>query len=213
MKTDELIALMSTDVAPVSAGAVGRRMASASLAAAGLALMVLMVWLGLRHDLMGAMHTGPFWMKAGYTIGLTVGGLMLVERLARPGTAPGSGLWVLAAAFMGVTTLGAINLALSAPRQWAAAWLGDSWTVCPFRILIISAPAFAAIIWGLKRFAPTRLALTGAAAGLLAGGIGATIYGLHCNESTAAFVATWYTLGIAACAGIGALLGPRLLRW
>jgi hypothetical protein len=28
-----------------------------------------------------------------------------------------------------------------------------------------------------------------------------------------AFVATWYTLGIAATGALGALLGPRLLRW
>ena len=27
------------------------------------------------------------------------------------------------------------------------------------------------------------------------------------------FVATWYTLGIALTAALGALLGPRLLRW
>jgi hypothetical protein len=27
------------------------------------------------------------------------------------------------------------------------------------------------------------------------------------------FVAVWYTLGIACCALIGFVLGPRLLRW
>jgi hypothetical protein len=47
----------------------------------------------------------------------------------------------------------------------------------------------------------------------LAGGVGATVYGLYCQETAAAFVATWYTLGVAACAAVGALLGPRILRW
>jgi len=47
----------------------------------------------------------------------------------------------------------------------------------------------------------------------LAGGVGASVYGLHCPEMTAAFVVTWYSLGVAACAAVGALLGPRLLRW
>ncbi len=51
------------------------------------------------------------------------------------------------------------------------------------------------------------------AAGLLAGGVGASVYALWCRESTAAFVAVWYTLGIVACGGIGALLGPLVLRW
>jgi hypothetical protein len=26
-------------------------------------------------------------------------------------------------------------------------------------------------------------------------------------------VVTWYSLGVAACVAIGAVLGPRLLRW
>ena len=32
-------------------------------------------------------------------------------------------------------------------------------------------------------------------------------------EVSAIFVLTWYSLGILLAAGIGALLGPRLLRW
>ena len=34
-----------------------------------------------------------------------------------------------------------------------------------------------------------------------------------CPEASAIFVLTWYTLGIGLAAGLGALLGPRLLRW
>jgi hypothetical protein len=46
------------------------------------------------------------------------------------------------------------------------------------------------------------------------GGIAATAYGLlHCGEATAAFVATWYTLGVAAAGLIGAAVGRFALRW
>jgi hypothetical protein len=38
-------------------------------------------------------------------------------------------------------------------------------------------------------------------------------YALTCPEDGAAFLATWYGLGILAVGGLGALLGPRLLRW
>ena len=55
--------------------------------------------------------------------------------------------------------------------------------------------------------------MAGAAAGLLAGAVAALVYGLYCEESSAAFVATWYTLGIGACACFGALVGPKVLRW
>lgn len=36
---------------------------------------------------------------------------------------------------------------------------------------------------------------------------------LHCPEVPAIFVLTWYSLGIALAAGVGALLEPRLMRW
>ena len=65
----------------------------------------------------------------------------------------------------------------------------------------------------MRRFAPTRPTAAGLAVGLAGGGLGATVYGLHCQESTAAFLATWYVLGMAAVGAIGALLGRRLLRW
>ncbi len=65
----------------------------------------------------------------------------------------------------------------------------------------------------MLRFAPTRTALTGAAAGLLAGGASATICGLHCDENTASFVAVWYSLGIAFTVITGAIVGSRALRW
>jgi hypothetical protein len=49
--------------------------------------------------------------------------------------------------------------------------------------------------------------------GLAAGGVGASAYALHCPESTAAFMAIWYTLGMAATGLLGFLVSPRLLRW
>ncbi len=50
-------------------------------------------------------------------------------------------------------------------------------------------------------------------AGLAAGGIAATMYGLHCPEWAASFVATWYSLGILASGVLGAVIGRRVLRW
>jgi hypothetical protein len=80
-------------------------------------------------------------------------------------------------------------------------------------ILLLSAPIYAALVAVLRTLAPIDLARTGAAAGLAAGGLAATLYGLHCPEQGAAFVATWYSLGIAAATAGGALAGRWLLRW
>jgi hypothetical protein len=78
---------------------------------------------------------------------------------------------------------------------------------------MISLPLFAATFWAMKGMAPTRPALAGAGAGLLAGALAVLVYALHCPESEAPFLAVWYCLGIAIPTVAGALLGPRVLRW
>ena len=141
-------------------------------------------------------------------------GFAMTAEASRPGGAPKRpARMALVAALVVIGVLAIGDAALTPVSGWRAAWMGQSAMICPWRILAISTPAFAAIVWGLRSLAPTRLAVAGAAAGVLAGGIGATVYGLYCQEATAMFVATWYTLGLAGCAGVGALLGPRVLRW
>jgi hypothetical protein len=50
-------------------------------------------------------------------------------------------------------------------------------------------------------------------AGLVAGGISAMAYALHCANDSLPFVAFWYGGTIVFCTLVGAGLGPRLLRW
>lgn len=213
MKTDELIAALAADAAPVAPGALRGRLALACLVAVSAALAVVLVWLGMRPDLHFAMRTAAFWIKAGYTLSLAGCGFALTLRMGRPGARPGAALAVAPVAFAALAALAAAELLLTPAGQRPRDWLGTSWRACPFLILAISAPAYLAVVWALRGMAPTRLRLAGAAAGLLAGGVGASVYGLHCQEMTAAFVVTWYTLGVAVSVAIGALTGPRLLRW
>ena len=70
------------------------------------------------------------------------------------------------------------------------------------------------ILFGLaRRGAPVDGRLTGACAGLASAGLATLAYSLHCPDDTAPFLATWYTIAIAAVTGISALIFPRLLRW
>jgi hypothetical protein len=90
---------------------------------------------------------------------------------------------------------------------------GISWTVCSANIALLSLPVFVALVWLMKGLAPTRLRLSGAAAGIAAGGVGALVYTVHCPELAAPFLALWYVLGMLLPAALGAWVGPRLLRW
>jgi hypothetical protein len=213
MKTDELIARLAAETAPVPRGALRARLALASLLATAAAIALVLVWLGMRPDIHFAMRKAAFWIKAGYTLCLAACGFALTLRMGRPGAKPGLALAIAPALFAVLAGLAAFEL-LNAPMpMWRNALMGDSWQVCPLLILAISAPVWLAVVWALRGMAPTLLRAAGASAGLLAGGIGATVYGLHCQEMSAAFVVVWYSLGVAACAALGALLGPPLLRW
>ena len=60
----------------------------------------------------------------------------------------------------------------------------------------------------------STLGAGGGFTGVMTGAVAATAYGLlHCPEATVAFVATWYTLGVAAAGVLGAIVGRFALRW
>ena len=157
---------------------------------------------------------GPaFWIKWGYTLSLSAVALAVTAQLARPDTGRVRGLWLIAVPVMLLACLGFLELARTPPSAWLTMWLGQSWKTCPWRVLSLSAPIFAGLLWSFRKLAPSRLRAAGAAAGLSAGAFAATVYCLHCPEVSAIFVLTWYSLGILLATLLGALLGPRLLRW
>lgn len=212
MRTDELISALAAAGGPVPGASIRRALSISVLVGAGLTFALLQSWLGLR-PLDVALATPSFWMKAAYTICLTVSGLVMIWRLARPEGRMGGALAALGLTLAAMMIMGGVNLALTPALTLSEVWLGETWGLCPWRILALSVPVYGVLIVVLRRLAPTRLSVAGAAAGLVAGGVAASLYGLYCQESTAAFVATWYTLGIGISAAMGGLVGARLLRW
>ena len=213
MRTDDLVSLLAKDAQPVSKGAVPLRLTLFGALGVVAAFVIMVLWLGIRPDLAEAARGFPFWMKAAYTAGLAVAGFALIERLARPGGAGRVGLILLGLVVLAIVALAVMQLSSTPADGMSAALLGSTWTQCPWRILILSAPGLVALLIAVRRFAPSNPWRAGAAAGLLAGGLGATVYGLFCQESAAPFVAIWYSLGISLSGLLGALLGSRLLRW
>ena len=212
MKTEDLIAQLSTGLQAARPGAARRRLALAAGLGAVISLAILLAWLGVQ-PLGQAMAGGAFWMKAGYTLALGVGGWIATRRLARPDGRLGLAAFAAPAAFALLAVAGVAQLATADSGQHLRLLLGRSWTLCPWLILALSTPVLLTLLIAMRRLAPTRLAMSGAALGLLAGGLGATVYGLHCPETSAAFVTLWYSLGIGLSAALGAVVAPRLLRW
>ncbi|WP_342250118.1 DUF1109 domain-containing protein [Sphingomonas sp. OTU376] len=213
MNTDDLISRLSQDVPPVSRRAVGWRL-GIGMALGGLVSVALVALvLGIRPDLGLAMRGTAFWIKWSYTFSLAVAAVVMVVQLARPDSARLRWAWLLVVPVSLLAILGVAELARTPPGEWLAMWLGHSWMICPWLVLALAMPIFVGLLWSFRRMAPTRLRAAGAAAGLAAGAFAATVYCMHCPEVSAIFVLTWYSLGILLAASLGALLGPRLLRW
>ncbi len=213
MNTDDLIAKLSQDVPRVTRHAIGWRLVTGLVLGAVGALAVVVFGLGIRPDLGLAMRSFAFWMKWTYTISLTIAALAVTVQLARPDSGRLRWVWTLAAPVVLLAAVGVVELIRTPPAGWLAMWLGATWKTCPWIVLGLAAPIFVGLLWSFRRLAPTRLRTAGAAAGLSAGAFAATVYCVHCPEVSAIFVLTWYSLGILLAASIGALLGPRLLRW
>ncbi|MEI9993037.1 MAG: DUF1109 domain-containing protein [Rhizomicrobium sp.] len=213
MRTDDLIAALSADVDPMPRRAVGRHLALGLGTGVAISAALLVLWLGVRTDLMHALASGPFWMKFVYAASVAVLGFGLIDRLARP-DGEGGVFGPLILAPLGVMiALALYQLAGASAAERMALMMGHSSQVCARNIVVLSAPIFLGLFWSLRALAPTRLTLAGTVAGIVAGAAGTAIYAFHCNESAAPFVVIWYTLGIAAVGLIGALLGRLMLRW
>lgn len=211
MKTESLIELLAQGAGPAPRRQVARRLLPVlGGGVLGSVLLALWIW-GRVPDAMWA--TPAPWMKLAYTLAVATAAWVLVDRLARPGARAESGM----RAVMGVTGAMAVlalgSVVFTAPEARRAEWMGHSWAGCPLNVALLSLPGLALALWALRGLAPTRPRAAGAAAGLLAGALGAAGYSLACTEPAASFVATWYTLGMAAVVALGAALGPRLLRW
>lgn len=211
MNTDELIEALSLDAEPRRP--VAPRLVAGAVAGALVALALVALWLGFRPDIAQAPATRMFWMKALYTALLGLGGFWCVERLSRPIGSPRRGLILALSVFAFLVVAGAWQMMMAQPDDRMPMLMGRSSRLCPSNILMLGLPILAITLYVVRGLAPTRLTLAGAAAGLFAGGVAATVYGLHCPEHTMAFVAAWYSLGVAAVTAVGALLGRWVLRW
>lgn len=213
MKTDDLISMLAHNAEPVPAHVVGRRFAIALGVGLPAALLLMLATMGLRSDLSHAATQWMFWMKLAFAACLALAGLLATLRLSRPGMRLGVTWIALATPVAALWIAAVIVLLRAAPEQRLELVLGGTWLACPFSIAMLSVPLFAATFWCMKDLAPTRLALAGASSGLLAGALSALVYALHCPESAAPFLGVWYVLGMAIPSAVGALLGPRILRW
>ena len=201
------------DLKPVDHPPIAMRLAIGLGAGLLVSVLLVGVLLGYRPDMATASQTIIFWVKLTYVSGIGAIALWAVERLARPGVPAGNLLFWLLVPALAMAALAVVQLVNSPAGGEAHLIMGSSASVAPWRILAAGLPPLWGLAWAVRGLAPTRLVFAGTMVGLAAGGFGAASYAMHCQESAAPFLLIWYSLGIVACGFLGAVMGPRVLRW
>ncbi len=208
-----MVERLVADLEPVASPPVARRLALGLGAGLVISLLLVGVIFGYRPDMATATLTTIFWVKLAYVSGIGAVALWVVERLARPGVPAGNLLpWLLLPTLM-MAGLAVVQLADGPANLREHLIMGFSAAAAPWRILAAALPPLLGLAWAVRGLAPTRLVFAGTMVGLAAGGFGAASYAMHCQELAAPFLLIWYGLGVVACGFVGAVLGPRILRW
>lgn len=213
MKTDDLINALSRGVEPAEKPRWRMNLAITLIVGLIVAAALVAIGLGVRPDIGTARM--PVMMKAMFSALAAAVILPVAVQLMKPGRPLGWRLFAIAL-FVGVCAIAtATALMGEMPEQRWQAWMGGEGRApwCVVLIPILAVPTAALLTWFMRAFAPTRITLTGAAIGALSGGVSAMAYAMYCPTDSVAFVTTWYTLAIAVCAALGALVGSRFLRW
>jgi hypothetical protein len=211
VKTDALIDMLARDAGPAPRALAARRLSPAAAAGLLVSAAIAIAWFGAIPAQMFA--TAVPWTKMAYAGALALAAGWLTARLSRPAAPIAQPRRVTVLVLLSMALVGSVSLASTPAGTRMDAVFGESWWTCPWSVLALSVPALAASLWAVRGLAPTRLRAAGFAAGLLAGSVGAFGYSLSCPEASPAFVAIWYTLGIAFTGAVGAALGRRVLRW
>lgn len=212
METEQLIRTLAADN-PHRARPVGLILMFALLAAAPLSVAIFMMALGVRPDVMTAMHNPFFDLKFVITLALAVSAIVVSLHLSRPEASLNGWGWLLLIP-VGIIAAG-IGSEMMMPQRlpMMTRLIGSNSRICMTAIPLLSLPLLAGALIGLRHGAPARPALAGAIAGLISAGLAATLYAAHCTDDSPLFVATWYPIATAMVTAVGALIGAKVLRF
>src|SRR5712671_7814469 len=137
MKTDDLVAMLSTNVEPIGRGLVGRTISIAVAAGAVIALGFMLAGLGIRADLTTTRATVFLLLKVAFALAVVGVAVRYLMRLARPGAERGISPLAIVIPFAAIVLLGAISVGEAPSSHWNSMILGDQWLECLLSIPII----------------------------------------------------------------------------
>lgn len=141
---------------------------------------------------------------------LAAGALWVLVELTQPGASRGLWKFLLPAPLL----LGggiAVELARTPSNAWASRLSSASPGACFTMIFLFSLPVLSSIFYVLRGICVASPRGAGAAAGLVASSVAASIYLWHCPENSLLSVAIWHGLAVVAVVAVSAYLGQKYL--
>lgn len=211
METDRLIADLAnaTTGTPRRSNSPRATLSATSLVSFVAALAIAVTLFGSLADVASS-FTNPwlYWKLLCMSV-VAAGAWTLTRDLAQPGYKHPQVAILLAA--VAILAAGAM---LDPSTLHLGGRVARSVPICLAAIVTQSLPGIVLILLRLRTSATTtRPRLTGAAAGLLAGSLGAAAYAFVCRNDGGLFVFVWYSTAVGIAAIIGAALGRRFLSW
>lgn len=211
MRTDEFVAALARGAGPERRLVVEKRVLIAAGAGLAAAILLVPILFGFRSDVGDSLLV--VLLKAGFAlIGVAAAAPLLLE-LARPNARIKHVLAPVALFAVASVALAAAAYIITPPEARMYAWFGGGVPECLYRIPLLAAPVAVALTFAVRGLGATRLTLAGAAIGAVSGALAAIAYASCCPMDSALYVASWYLAAILFCAGVGALVIARALKW
>jgi hypothetical protein len=214
MRTDELINTLVRDHASKPRPTpVGYGLVMAIIGGLAISSALFSSTLGVRPDIVSALGTWRFDLKLSTNLVLIIAAAWVALRVSSPTTKPLSAMRALMVPALVLLAAVGYELITVPASAWPSRAMGVGGVMCVASIIFLSVFPLTATMYALRRGAPTSPSAMGAAGGLLAGALGATIFAMHCTNDSPLFVVIWYALAIGLMTLAGLLFGRYVLRW
>jgi hypothetical protein len=209
--TKFLIQDLVDDLKPVRAIRPFRPVAT-SMAITGIALAMVVFFLGPREDILAGRPDPMFLLRSGILLLLGFANAYAAINMASPAVGRHNESWQIAVAAALLFPLAAMIVAISAGVTNAVD-AAQNGMECLQMSLVGGLATAIPMVLHLRRGAPTSPERAGWLTGIASGGLGAFAYNFHCPFNDLIYTGIWYTLAVGVCAVMGRLLVPRLIRW
>lgn len=210
--TDTLIASLVNDLRPAR---VLRRRYGLALAAAAAAatLAIILVVFGFRSDVTAGRFNTLFLIANGLFLILGIACAATVIAMGNPQVGSRHSGWRWVAAAAGLLPLSAVIMLASGTESPPGTVMSVHELDCVLAGVGFGLFTAAALIFWLRRGAPTSPARAGLLVGIASGCIGIFAFAFHCSSNTIYHVGLWHSAPVLISALLGRLLVPWLVRW